>query len=173
MDWAALALSEICFSAPVNRASDSDPASLRTLLLSGWVRPQIRYQRAVYQRMERNHRLLARVGLGLFLLSLLAAVLHAVDARRDETAPEYWAYVSIVVPALAAAITGYAAQREHLRAAKRADKTARDLERAERDLADVTTHEGLRDVASRIDVMLQGESADWYSLATTHNLELP
>ncbi len=173
-DWVGRALQEICFSASFTASAPFDLEAVKAGLTKEWVDPQIRYQTRLHESMELKHKVLGVVGLALFAVSLSAAVLHATEQQdEDEQGYEYFAYLSLVVPALGASITGYAAQRDFLRQSRRAHKTSRDLTHARTDLSQVTDLAGLRVVTSRIDLIMQGDSADWYTIAATHDIELP
>lgn len=172
-EWTGRAVREALLSAPARTRDDIDLESGKAELLERWIDDQLKYQAAVVRRAQRHHRLSQGVALGLFSLSLVAALMHVMHLLKPEGAPEYWSYISVVVPAAGAAVGGYAEQREYERQRLRAVRMVQRLAQAHDDVARARTVTDLRRAAEALDLVIQGESVDWFSASRMHQLTVP
>jgi hypothetical protein len=109
----------------------------------------------------------------LFGLSVVAALVHAMHWVDSEHGVDSVDFMSVLVPAAAAGLGGYAAQRDYARLAIRSSAMARVLNRAVDDLQDAQTMDELLRIVQRIEDTLEGESSDWYAAARLREPELP
>jgi hypothetical protein len=145
---------------------------LRTRIAESWLVPQIAYHGALARRCHRNHRRFARLAVILFALSAAAALVHSAGLLEKTDLPRYVSLISVVVPAIGAAISGYAAQRDYARQAIRSDAMQKSLTLALGDLSEAADLGQLQRIVLRIDQRMLGDSAEWYTGTRLHELEL-
>lgn len=173
MEWARRVLREALIPVSCGPGSPLDLEAGRTLLLDLWIDPQLDYHRAVSVAASTYQRRSTRVAVGLFGVSLVAAVLHARSALTPAGAPDYWGYISIVVPAAGAAVSGYTAQREYVRQRSRAAGMVQRLTLARAAVVGARTAEDLHRAGAALDLVIQGETADWFAAMRVHEPEVP
>ncbi|HEY2298849.1 MAG TPA: hypothetical protein VGH43_14035 [Jatrophihabitans sp.] len=171
-EWRDRAMSELSIRTP---HPDVDMRVLfrtvRARLSEEWLRPQARYHAKVSATAWRRHRQFKWIAIGLFTVSVLAAISHLVGPSKPEH--EYPAFVALVAPIIGAAFSGYSAQRDYTRVALRSEGMIRTLNSAITDVASTSTLDDLRGVAQRTDIVMQGESVDWYFAARLREPEVP
>jgi len=158
-DWLARAFDEVWQRRP--RAAALPPVEpLRRFLLDAWIGNQQEYQVRKCRRHERAHRLISTVSLTTFAVTLAIAALATIGA--DQAIATLVLYLSIVLPALAGALGGIGALREHPRNAHRSRQMARTLARLKERMARApdlpTLHLLVRETE---DLMLQ-EYSEWF-----------
>ncbi len=171
-EWRDRVVQELAWAVP--RPYD-DPGMLRRAisarLVEEWVQPQISYHQATGRYVARRSRELRWVAVALFSLSVCAALAHAVGLHVTQHLDPV--FIAIAAPTVAAAISGYAAQRDFPRLALTSQRMVQNLSDAVADIRKASTLDQLRSVAERVDVILQGESIDWYSTARLRAPEVP
>jgi hypothetical protein len=71
------------------------------------------------------------ISVSLFAASAVAALLHSLGVGGTPARPfEWWDFLAIAIPAVAGALSGYAAQRDYTRRAERSRLFAGFLDRA-------------------------------------------
>ncbi|HEY8283875.1 MAG TPA: hypothetical protein VIJ28_05775 [Chloroflexota bacterium] len=139
---------------------------LRRFLSRAWIGDQRAYQDRKSQRHARASRLLGRVGIAVFTVTLCISALDSFDAWRQGlfggTGPTIALYLSIVFPALAGALGGIGALRDHPRNARRGTTMARQLARLERHMERAPDLPTLRSFAHQTEALMLEESGDWY-----------
>jgi len=145
---------------------------LKKILIEGWLAGQISYHERTRARAMGRQRVAVPVTLSLFCLSLLAAVLHALDSFGASVG-HTWSLISIVAPTAAAAVSGYVGQREYVRRARRSRQAAATLTRAQREVADAADFGELRRILDRLLPELASEAQDWSTTTTIHDLDVP
>jgi hypothetical protein len=171
-EWLRRGLSEIWCHGPSSDQSSPDVLELRTRIAESWLVPQIAYHGALARRCHRNHRRFARLAVILFALSAAAALVHSAGLLEKTDLPRYVSLISVVVPAIGAAISGYAAQRDYARQAIRSDAMQKSLTLALGDLSEAADLGQLQRIVLRIDQRMLGDSAEWYTGTRLHELEL-
>ena len=118
-EWIERAFHEIYWRARRFPPPESEPGlgELRALLIEAWVDDQVKYHERVSQRMSGRQRVFSLLAVGLFGVSALAALFHSLNLVPS--GPDVLGYLSVVIPAVGAAISGYSAQREYARLAQR------------------------------------------------------
>ncbi|MCU1473914.1 hypothetical protein, partial [Amnibacterium sp.] len=104
------------------------------------------------------------------LLSLLSLLVALAGAESDADAI---GFVAVLVPAIAAAVGAYAAQREFRRQATRSGTVTLQLAELERRMADAESWDELRLHATAADRVMSSETGDWYAVAQFREPELP
>lgn len=145
---------------------------LKQTLIEGWLTDQINYHLRTRSQAIARHRLAVPVTLGLFCLSLIAAILHA-SGWLGEDLRQTLALISIVAPTAAAAVSGYVGQREYVRRAHRSRQAAESLIRTRQQVADAADYAELHRILDRLQPELAGEAQDWATTTTIHDLEVP
>jgi hypothetical protein len=172
-EWADRAAQEVFLRTAARTPAHVDLGAARALLLGHWIDPQVRYHRQVEKTARRKEHLSDRVTVALFGVSLLASLLHNVRAFTWEGAPEYWTFLSVVVPAAAAAVSGYTAHRAYVHQRLRAARMGRRLTEVRGSVVRAATMAELRRAAEAVDLVMQGESADWLAATRLHELRIP
>jgi hypothetical protein len=144
---------------------------LRSVLIERGLDPQIGYQQVTRQRALRGQRVAVPVTIGLFGVSLLAAVLHVSPWFGDHR--DLFAYSSIVAPTIAAAVGGYVGQREYVRRARRASAATATLRRARRDIERAADGAEVLRILELLQPELAAEAQDWSTSTIVHDLEVP
>jgi len=171
-DWVERAVDELWMRAP-DAPVDRSFAQLQNALVTGWLDPQIAYHDGAEARAQSRLRVVVPITVGLFVLSLVAAIMHSLDLFVFEGVPAYWSYVSIIAPTAAAAVSGYVGQREYVRRARRSRQAADTLRAARSSVDRAADPAQLRAVLAAIQPVLAAESQDWSTTTTLHDLEVP
>ena len=106
-----------------------------------------------------------------FSLSVVAAIWHLAEPSTPDHKPAV--LIALVAPIIGAALSGYSAQRDYTRVALRSEGMIRTLDSAIDDVQATATLDDLRGVAQRTDIVMQGESVDWYFAARLREPEVP
>jgi len=173
--WLGRAYDEVWRRRPQPSETEIPLDGLKALLVSAWIEDQARYQRKAARRNERRHRRSAGLTAAIFALTLAAAVAHGLGARGTVAGvPLNGApiFLSIALPALAAAVAAIGVQREYPRNAHRARQMARDLEEVGRRLTRATSLEGVREIAQEAERVMLAENRDWFVVMRFHDFEL-
>jgi hypothetical protein len=171
--WVARGVREIWLRAQNITGETDELETIRQGLLRAWLDPQIEYQIVSESRAAGRHRLTSLLAAFLFAVSLMSAILHSLSVLTPKDAPEYWAYISIVVPAAAAAVSGYAAQREFLRQAIRSRRITQRLQQVRNDVVHAASVTDLQRAVSSVGGAIDIESLDWSTSVMIHEVELP
>jgi hypothetical protein len=144
------------------------------MLEDGWILDQLNYHLGTSRKYARRSRRFTVAAVGLFSLSAVAALLHSLhnESPKDRVTllP---AFLSIVIPAVGAAISGYAAQRDYARHAERSLRFAAELTEARRQLQDAKDVAGIQQVVLSISRLMRGEATDWYAVVRSQELQPP
>ena len=162
----------------VLRATVSPPAHMdleagRSLLLEKWLDPQLDYHDEMARKAKTREYLSSRVTVVLFVVSLVAALAHVLHVLESEGAGEYWTFLAVVVPAAAAAVSGYTAHREYVRQHLRSAGMVQRLTEGRASVLRAATVSELRQAAVAVDLAMRGESIDWFAATRLHELRLP
>jgi hypothetical protein len=171
-EWRERAVSELALRMP---RPVIDPSVLfrtaSTRLVDEWFRPQISYHTQLKVSAERRSRQLKCIAIALFALSVTAALAHLADVHITRHSDAV--FLALSAPTVAAALSGYSAQRDYPRLAMTSQRMVHSLTVAIADIENATSVDELRDVAGRVDIVLQGESLDWYAAARLRAPEVP
>ncbi|HVC80222.1 MAG TPA: hypothetical protein VNL35_06945 [Chloroflexota bacterium] len=139
---------------------------LRRFLARAWIGDQRAYQDRKSQRHARANHLLGRMSIAVFTVTLCISALDSFDGWRQGflggVGPTIALYLSIVFPALAGALGGIGALRDHPRNARRSTTMARQLARLERHVERAPDLPTLRSFAHQAEALMLEESGDWY-----------
>jgi hypothetical protein len=166
--WTDRAVNEIWWSRPDYCPSDLE--GLRQVLDEQWIGDQLRYHDKTSRRYEEHSRRFAWAAVGLFALSAVAALVHSIGIRHTNSV---WGFLSIVVPAIGAALSGYAAQRDYARHAERSRLFAATLNQAQQQLTAAASFHDIQEIAASVAMLMRGEAGDWYSIVRLQEIEPP
>jgi hypothetical protein len=171
--WTERAANEIWFARP-RYGPPADIGLLVEVLCEEWIKKQQEYHTRLDRSFRRRRDLFQGAAAGLFGLSALAALLHGLGVGSTSSGPfEWWDLMAIAIPAIAAALGAYGAQRDYLRHAERSKLFASVLDdgttqlMAARDLSDI------QQAALRVSRSMRSEATDWYSVVRVQDAELP
>lgn len=171
--WVGIAFDMVWMRRPHLDAGPTSVVCLRSFLSRAWVSDQFLYFKNASQRAHRRYLFSTRAVEALFVLSAAVAIVHVALGG-----PEHWvmrivAWLAISIPACAAALAGYSAQREYLRSSLRYGRIADSLDGANRRVLAATDRGKVREIAATVDLMLRQERGEWFGTAALHDLELP
>ncbi len=173
-EWAERAFREIYWRAPRYPIKESELPVLQELLMQAWIDDQARYHKKAHDRLHKRQRLLTSLAIGLFAVSAMVALFHSLSWFEPPSGrPDIWGYLSVVIPAIGAALAGYGAQREYARQAERSAMMVIRLAEARQMLEDISDLAGLRRAARSIELLMRSDTADWYDVVRLHDFELP
>jgi hypothetical protein len=168
--WTERAVAEVWWSRPRNDLRD-EPGVLRHVLEEGWIVDQLNYHLSTCEKYGRRSRRFTVAAVGLFTLSAVAALLHSLGAEPHVLPAGLLSFLSIVIPAVGAAISGYAAQRDYARHSERSLRFAAELTEARRQLRDAKDVAGIQQVVLSISRLMRGEATDWYAVVRSQELQ--
>lgn len=170
-EWLARAVKEMWLRRPPTSIDTTGFGPVQYLLVEVWMAGQVRYHAKTAAANHRRHGLLHTVVLVLFGISVVVAVLHVLDAYPPLS--EWFTFSAIAIPAAAAAISGFGAQREYGQLADRSRRMVVQLTETSQQMQKVDSIETLRHLALIAEQQLRGEAADWYSLVHIHKPDVP
>ncbi len=157
-EWADRALREISCRTPTPPVLAAELPVLRTMLIRAWIDDQIGYHKGAAARLTRRQRQLTWLAAGLFGVSALAALFHSMNILVEPSEPDVWGYMSIIIPAIGAALSGYGAQREYARLAERSRVMVLRLLEARRLVAEAKDLPALQQTARGTALLMQAET---------------
>jgi len=165
---------------------------LRAYLASHWLEPQRAYQ---LKSAHRNHSKMARLermGLTFLIITIVAAVLHALGVGHYTPLMGPWdlfAYpedkckvtaftignvlvvLAILLPAISAAANAIKGSLEYHKLALRAHQVADGIKRLEADLEAASNGDALKEVVDNAEDLFLAEHEEWFSLVTHKEVE--
>jgi hypothetical protein len=172
-EWADRAFREISCRTQAPPVLAAELPVLRTMLIRAWIDDQISYHQRTAARLAGRQRQLTLLAAGLFGVSALAALFHSMNILVARAEPDVWGYLSIIIPAIGAALSGYGAQREYARLAERSRLMVFHLLEARRLAAEAKDLPALQQTARGTALLMQAETADWYDVVRLHDFEVP
>jgi hypothetical protein len=172
-EWVERAFREIYWRGPRVPAGELEVPMLRDLLVKEWIDDQVNYHQGVSDRLTWRQRQLNLLAVMLFGVSALVALFHSMNLMQSPSEPDVWGYLSVVIPAVGAALSGYSAQREYARLAERSRLMVSRLKAVKRQVESSKRLSSLQRSASRTEVLMRSETADWYEVVRLHDFEVP
>jgi Protein of unknown function (DUF4231) len=173
VSWTEQAASEVWLTRP-RFDPPGDTSLLVDVLYQQWIRPQQDYHRSTSTKYQQRSAVFQAVSVSLFAVSTAAALLHSLGAGGTPARPfKWWDFLAIAIPAMAGALSGYAAQRDYARHAERSRLFAGFLDRALDRLLSARDLDGIQQAVLAISRSMRDEATDWYSAVHTQELELP
>jgi hypothetical protein len=171
--WAERAANEVWFTRPRHVPAPNLQA-LKDLLLREWIRDQQKYHRKICRTYGRLSRVFQFTAIGLFGLSAGAALLHSLNVAGTAAHPfKWWDFLAIAIPGIAAALGGYAAQRDYMRHAERSRLFAATLGSAAERLLAAGSLQDVQQAVLTVSRAMRSEAIDWYTVVHAQDVELP
>ncbi len=177
-DWTVRLFNEIWGRVSLVGIPDgNEVGSIRDYICEAWIEDQIKFHENKRRSEGRMRRLLAELSSVVLPLTVAAAALHLLlaswtpDAASStalinfrEAAHRGLAFIALLFPAVAAALAGMEAHREHLRLEKRHANMVPQLERLKRQMASATDPARFEVLLHQMDELTLRESQDWLML---------
>jgi cellulose biosynthesis protein BcsQ len=171
--WAERAANEVWLTRP-RYEPPADSSLLVDVLYEGWIKPQQQYHGAISYRYRKRSEYFLWASVFLFGMSTIFALLHSLGAGGTAARPfKWWDFLAIAIPAVAGALSGYAAQRDYIRHAERSRLFAASLDLALETLLSARDLDGIQQAALAISRSMRDEATDWYSAVHSQDVELP
>lgn len=171
--WTERAANEVWLTRP-RYQPPQDTSLLVDVLYQRWVRQQEIYHDCTSRKYRTRSQYFLWASVSLFGLSTIFALLHSLGAGGTAARPfKWWDFLAIAIPAVAGALSGYAAQRDYTRHAERSRLFAASLGRAFESLLNARDLDGLQQAALAISRSMRDEATDWYSAVHSQDEELP
>jgi hypothetical protein len=172
-DWLARAFDEVWGRRPPPLPEEPNSDALARFLDAAWIEDQLDFHRRASHHHHLRHTWLTRAAWSLFAITLVAALLHALRLTEalGTSAVELKnavILVSLALPALAGALAGIDAHREHHRHAERYRRIIPLLERLQHRLARAPDAAAVRRVASDAADLMFSEGRDWFGVMDPH-----
>ncbi len=181
--WIERALTEVSARRPQLDGGSPPVRALRDYLNRSWIESQMSYQEKTSGRQGTFDDRLVRATELLFLVTLVAACIHIFGSLifqkggiHGAESPGFWeellVVVAITVPAIGAAFHGIGTQRQFRRHSERYRRMAGVLAQVQREMAEATTLEQVREVAAETEQIMREENSDWFGVMRFHDMEL-
>jgi hypothetical protein len=141
--------------------------------MGAWIDDQIDYHSTTTARLARRQQWLTWLAVTLFGVSAVVALLHSMHLLESHSGPDVWGFLSVVIPAIGAALSGYGAQREYARLGERSRLMVSRLKEARDLVEDSTRLSSLQRATRTTELLMRSETADWYEVVRLHNFEVP
>jgi hypothetical protein len=172
-DWTERAANEIWFARP-RYVPPGDIGLLVEVLCENWIKKQQEYHAKVERSFRRRRDQIQAAAIGLFGLSAFAALLHGLGVGSTKSQPfKWWDLLAIAIPAIAAALGAYGAQRDYLRHAERSKLFASVLDDGTTQLVGAHDLSDVQQAALSVSRSMRSEATDWYSVVRVQDAELP
>jgi hypothetical protein len=152
--------------------------SLKKFLTNSWIADQKRFHERNAKRQHRNAVVWHRIGVGLFVATLLLAILHYIQTSGQPSASRWTighleiAFLAIILPVWAGTIHAVAAQLELERIAERSGRMSRVLARVAHRMQYVHDGRHLRSVAKETAELMKVENHEWWVLLSFQDVRL-
>lgn len=170
--WFQRAFSEVWRDRPHLTYDDADAPELGRVLVDAWITPQIEYHRAAVTRFATRQRRLTNAVFVLFFVTFVVALLHAMHVGGEETWPEVFVLLAIMLPSFGAALTGIRDQRQFRVHEDRSRRTADRLIQLRRRMAAETSMPAVQRLAAEIQGVMTEENLDWSGVIEFQDLEM-
>ena len=171
-EWLRRAYGYVWNTCPQIQVEDSEVEALKGLLVRSWIEGQIEYHRKTTAWQRRRYTWLARLSFGLFMVTIIIAILHAASLISGETQDNYLDLFAICLPAFGSAFAGISAHHQYLRNANVYDRTRRYLLSAKSRMTDAQTLGEVQAVAATVDEIISDESNDWVGVMKFNDFEI-
>jgi hypothetical protein len=177
-DWMVRVFDEIWNRLPpLTECSERECSTLNPYVREVWIGEQVKFHKDKKEREAQARRRLATAGAIVLPTTIAAAALHLLLLlwHPATKAPESLhllhlglhqglSFIALLFPAIAAALAGIEAHREHLRLEKRSANMAPQLEQLSRRIASATDPEQFESLLQQLDEIMLRETQDWLML---------
>jgi len=145
---------------------------LREFLAERWLEGQIRYHEKAGAKHAKRHELVRRFVYVIAFLVLSLGILHATGVVEEGSWPDSLALLTIVLPLVAAAVSGIAEQREFRRHSIRYDQMVRNLRSIKRQMENAESLIAVRRTTLLADAAMREERQDWFGTMVFNTLQV-
>jgi hypothetical protein len=151
---------------------------LRDFLLTAWIRDQTVYYSQRSQQYQRAQERLTAAGSALFIITLVAAILHVAAGHPGPSGEidklsNLLIALAIILPALGAALADIRIHREYSRNAERYAHMARQMESLSKQITRTRDMNELRPLLEEANEVMLREQQDWRVVVLFQELEAP
>jgi hypothetical protein len=168
--WIAL-VSDALSRAALKALPPLDFEARRQFLLTAWIRDQKKFHESTARKKEGSAKCLHSLGVSLFALTLIMAVLHFSD-QLHQPWENLVTFLALILPAWGGMIHAIASQLELERIAQRSGRMERNLGRIEHHLGHAKTMKELRHDAEEAAVLMSTENYEWWVLLSFQEAKL-
>lgn len=170
-DWIVIAFNSI-WSADESSKDGIPFNAFKNFLLDEWINNQLSYYQKAGVKNSRNNEIFSRLGAIFFILTLLAASIHALNIEFLGDAQILIA-TAIILPTVAAALTGIRNDNEYDRNSKRYKQMCQYVSHLKELIEEVEDMESLVEILDRANQIMLGEHQDWRVVVQFHKLQPP
>lgn len=172
-DWIVAAFASVWRQVPQRQPEGGAQLDqLKDFFVGAWIEDQINYHRKTASHQERLHHRLAIVGIILFGLTFIAAVLHAFHFGPREL-HTLLSFMAVSLPAIGGALGAIRTHREYLRNAERSAEMVRHLEDIKWKMTRAGDLESFLQLVRETEETMLHENEDWRVAVRFHGLEPP
>jgi hypothetical protein len=169
-EWIQHALVDVWNRRPVVAGKTAE--QLRGLLADAWIGKQLVYYLGAAHTQGRRVQLTFYGVYVLFAATIGAAVAHSMGVGRNHSWGHLFSVLSITLPAIAAALSGLAAQREYMQNSEQYKRMAWSLERLQKEMRDAPDQTKVLEVANEAETTLREENRGWLRVMRFHDIEV-
>ncbi len=166
-DWMVMAFEEIMATRPIRFCRlDTPYIQIKIFFQSAWITNRLRHYERAGNAARRGFTLLARIGMAIFSITLILAVLHATGIGHWETeypfrVPMLLAFFTITLPAVGSAIAALRLQREYLRNAEHYAHIVRNITAIKNQIQHAKNMKDLCEYLEEMNEVTLREQQDW------------
>ncbi|MDN7023881.1 hypothetical protein FGU65_03065 [Methanoculleus sp. FWC-SCC1] len=178
-DWMLLAFEGILDRRPLEYCSIQIPFEpLKTFLLAAWIDNRLACFMRHSERNRQRYIIISEIGEILFAVTLVAAAIHAAGLHPPSAVPVLdhpysLVAITIILPALGAALAGIRVQREYLRNAERYAHMVQHLSTISSQIKRAETRVELDALLKEANEVTLREQQDWRIIFLFRDLETP
>ena len=170
-DWIVRAFNSIWGKNELN--IDKIPfEGFKKFLLDQWIDNQIIYYQKASKRNKESNMIFTRLGTIFFILTLVAASIHALNIEIFNNMQILIA-TAIILPTVAAALTGIKNSHEYGRNAKRYNQMSQYISHIKERIEQAEDMETLVEILDKANQIMLGEHQDWRVVVQFHKLQPP
>uniref|UniRef100_UPI00351C28AA hypothetical protein n=1 Tax=Methanomethylovorans sp. TaxID=2758717 RepID=UPI00351C28AA len=165
--WLVKAFSWIWNTLPQNpQASSMDFSRLKAYMKTFWVEDQLKFYLEKSHENRSTHERYELMGVGMFILTLIAAFLHASKLEHfvlghEVVNPNVLASFGIILPAIGASLAGILSKREFLKNSARYEQMLSPLKGICKQMDDVKNMDQLIELLEQANDLILRENQDW------------
>jgi hypothetical protein len=170
--WFQRAFSATWEARPTIAPAAGDPTALREFLIEGWLEHQVSYHRNLLARLRRGRIRLTRAVFALFIVTILAGLLHAFEVLPEQGWSSVLLFLALALPGFGAALTGIRDLRQYRIHEHRSERTASRLERLRSRVETTDSPSPTQKLAAQVQSAIEAEATDWSSVVEFQDLEV-
>ncbi len=134
--------------------------AFKNFILDLWINDQLTYYQKSAKKNGKNNEIFKTLGLIFFILTLIAAALHAFNIEIFKNTQILIA-TAIILPAVAASLTGISNNREYGRNAERYKQMSQNISHIKELIEEIEDMESLVEILDKANQIMLAEHQDW------------